>query len=139
MQISARNQINVTIKEIEVGAVNSVVLAQTVNGMKLSASITNSSAVNMGLKVGDNVIFFFKASNVLIATDDAPTISARNKLSGTVKEIKTGAVNSEVIMNIGHNDEIISVITNDAVVDLKLKNGDNTVAIIKASEVMVAK
>lgn len=139
MQISARNQISVTIKEIEVGAVNSVVLAQTISGMTLGASITNSSVENMGLKVGDSVIFFFKASNVLISTDLSPTISARNKLSGKIKEIKTGAVNSEVIMSIGHNDEIISVVTNDAVVDLKLKSGDNTVAIIKASEVMVAK
>ncbi len=139
MKISARNQINVTIKEIETGAVNSVLIVETAKGMELSASITNTSVENMELKAGDKVICFFKASNVLIATGTIPAISARNKIAGDIKEIKVGAVNSEIIMNTGDTDEIISVITNDAVNELNLKNGDKAVAIIKASEVMVAK
>ena len=138
MQISARNQIKATIVEIEEGAVNSVLLLETAQGMKLGASITNTSVLNMGLKVAEQVVCFFKASNVLIATGEMPSISARNKLSGTIKEIKTGAVNSEVILSIG-SDEIVSVITNDAVNELKLSKGEKAIAIIKASEVMIAK
>ena len=139
MQISARNQISVTIKEIEVGAVNSVIIGETAKGMKLSASITNGSAQSMKLTIGENVIFFFKASNVLIATGTVPAISARNILIGKIKDVIVGAVNSEVVMSLSETDNIISVITNDAVKELNIKSGDKAAAIIKASEVMVAK
>ena len=139
MQISARNQISVTIKEIEVGAVNSVIIGETAKVMKLSASITNGSAQSMKLTIGENVIFFFKASNVLIATGTVPAISARNILIGKIKDVIVGAVNSEVVMSLSETDNIISVITNDAVKELNIKSGDKAAAIIKASEVMVAK
>lgn len=138
MQLSARNQIKATIVEIEEGIVNAILHLKTTQGMELSASITNTSVTNMKLKAADEVICFFKASNVLIATSQIPEISARNKLSGTIKELKKGAVNSEVILSIG-TDEVVSVITNDAVNALKLSEGQNAIAIIKASEVMIAK
>jgi molybdate transport system regulatory protein len=139
MQISARNQINVTIKEIEIGAVNSVIIGETAQGMKLSASITNGSAQSMNLIIGDNVLFFFKASNVLIVTGTVPAVSARNILIGVIKDVIIGAVNSEVVMTLSETDKLISVITNDAIKELNLKIGDKAAAIIKASEVMIAK
>jgi molybdate transport system regulatory protein len=139
MQISARNQIHVTITEIEEGAVNSVLILETAQGLKLNASITNVSVKNMALKIGEKVVCFFKASNVLIATGDMSSISARNKISGEIKEIKMGAVNDEIIMNVGNGDEITAIITNDAVKELGLTKGEKAIAIIKASEVMIAK
>ncbi|MDD2357840.1 MAG: TOBE domain-containing protein [Thiovulaceae bacterium] len=139
MQISARNQINVTITEIEEGAVNSVLILETAQGLKLNASITNTSVKIMDLKIGEKVVCFFKASNVLIATGAMPSISARNKILGDIKEIKMGAVNDEIIMNVGNGDEITAIITNDAVKELGLMEGEKAIAIIKASEVMIAK
>ena len=138
MQISARNQIEVTIVGIEDGAVNDVLLLETAQGMGLSASITDTSVKKMELKVGESVIAFFKASNVLIAKG-TPTISARNRLEGSISEIKMGAVNAEITIVTNSGNWITSIITNDAVSDLGLKNGDKVVAIIKASEVMIAK
>ncbi|MBU0632421.1 TOBE domain-containing protein [bacterium] len=139
MKISARNQINVKIVEIEEGSVNSVLLLETKNGVKLSSSITNTSVENMALKVGDEVVCFFKASNVLVATGNVPGISARNKIEGVIKEIKLGAVNDEIIISVDSVENITAIITNDALKELKLKEGDKAVAIIKASEVMIAK
>lgn len=139
MQISARNQIKVTITEIEKGAVNSVLLLATEQGLHLSSSITNHSVESMNLQVSQEVICFFKASNVLIATGTLEGISARNKISGTIKSIETGAVNSEVLLETESKDIITAIITNDAIEELGLQSGEKAVAIIKANEIMIAK
>lgn len=64
--------------------------------------------------------------------------SARNRLPGTITSIKQGGVVAQVVMQIGEN-VVEAVITNDAVQDLDLKAGDQVYAVIKATEVMVAK
>ncbi len=65
-------------------------------------------------------------------------ISARNQIAGKVANIKEGAVNCEVEVSAGANT-IKSIITKGAVADLGLKVGDDVVAIIKASNVLLAK
>lgn len=64
--------------------------------------------------------------------------SARNMIKGKVKEIKKGAVNSIVILELSGGDEIVSVITNESVERLGLAPGKPAYAMIKASNVMVA-
>lgn len=65
--------------------------------------------------------------------------SARNELKGTISEIKTGQINSEVVLSIGSGIVIKSVITNESVEEMELSVGDTAYAIIKAPFVMVAK
>jgi molybdate transport system regulatory protein len=65
-------------------------------------------------------------------------ISARNTLRGTIKEIKKGMVNSEVILTLDGKTEVVSIITNDAVDSLGLKVGGKAYAVVKASSVMIA-
>ena len=65
-------------------------------------------------------------------------ISARNQLKGTLVEIKEGAVNSIVVIDIGGGNKVSSSITMDAVKELGLKVGSPAYAVIKASSVMVA-
>lgn len=64
-------------------------------------------------------------------------VSARNVLAGKVKEIKPGAVNSEVIIELKGGEKIFSIITKDAIEDLGIAVGKPVYAIIKASSVMV--
>jgi molybdopterin-binding protein len=66
-------------------------------------------------------------------------ISARNQLKGTVIEVFKGQTIAHVRIDIGHGNIITSSITNEAVDALALKRGDAAIAIIKASDVMVAK
>jgi molybdopterin-binding protein len=66
-------------------------------------------------------------------------LSARNKLKGVVKEVEKGEVAASVKIEISGPATITSMITKDAVEDLKLKVGDKVDAVIKASEVMVSK
>ena len=64
-------------------------------------------------------------------------LSARNQLKGKIVEVKKGATTSHVRIDIGNGVVITAAITNDAVADLNLKNGDEAWAVIKASDVMV--
>ncbi len=137
--LSARNQIDVTVEEVNNGAVNAFLVLTTTHGTKMYASITESSTENMNIKVGDKVIAFFKASHVLIGVGWSMPISARNKLQGTIKTIRKGAVNSEISVKLPIGDIVSSIITNEAVDEMALKEGDEVVAIIKSSDVMIAK
>jgi molybdopterin-binding protein len=65
-------------------------------------------------------------------------ISVRNKLAGTVKEVRLGAIMAEIIIQVGDN-QVVSAITKDAAEDLALKVGDKVTALIKSTSVMVQK
>jgi len=65
-------------------------------------------------------------------------ISARNTLKGKVKKITTGAVNSEIIIQLPGGAEVVSIITKASADALGLKEGKDVYAVIKASNVMVA-
>jgi molybdate transport system regulatory protein len=66
-------------------------------------------------------------------------LSARNKLRAKVVEVKAGAVTSQVKMRLVSANTLTSVITNEAVEDLALKEGDEVEAIVKSTDVLVAK
>ena len=65
-------------------------------------------------------------------------ISARNKLRGKILEVKKGATTAHVRLEIAPGQVITSSITNEAVDDLGLRVGDTAIAVIKASDVMIA-
>ena len=64
-------------------------------------------------------------------------LSARNQLKGKVIEVRKGATTSHVLIEIAAGARIMASITNEAVDELGLKPGDEAVAVIKASDVMV--
>jgi molybdate transport system regulatory protein len=64
-------------------------------------------------------------------------ISARNQLAGTVTSVSTGAINAEVVIDVG-GVKVVAVITNDSVKRLGLAAGKKAYAVVKASDVMVA-
>ena len=64
-------------------------------------------------------------------------LSARNQLKGKVKEITTGAVNSEIVVERPDGTQIVSIITKASAETLGLKTGKSVYAVIKASNVMI--
>ena len=65
-------------------------------------------------------------------------ISARNQLKGTVVDVVKGATTSHVRIDIGGGAIVTASITNEAVDELKLAKGQAAIAVIKASDVLVA-
>ena len=65
-------------------------------------------------------------------------LSARNQLPGKIKSISRGAVNAEVIIITPNGAEISSIITLGSCVRMNLEPGDNVIAVVKASDVIIA-
>jgi molybdopterin-binding protein len=65
-------------------------------------------------------------------------LSGRNQLRGIVEEVRTEGLLAQVRLRIG-DQTLTAVITRDAVDELRLKRGETAMAIVKATEVMVAK
>ncbi len=63
--------------------------------------------------------------------------SARNQFLSAVKMVKKGAVNAEVILDMGGGVELVVIITNDSVDHLALEPGLEVYALIKASWVIL--
>ena len=66
-------------------------------------------------------------------------ISARNQLKGKIIQVTKGQTTAHVKVDLGNGVIVTSSITNEAVDDLRLAPGDDVVAVIKASDVMVGK
>ena len=66
------------------------------------------------------------------------TLSGRNQLHGFVDEVRTDGLLGQVRLRIG-GQMLTAVITADAVRELKLRRGDDAIAVIKATEVMIAR
>lgn len=66
-------------------------------------------------------------------------LSARNQIKGKVVDVQKGQTTGHVRIEIGNGVVITSSITNEAIDDLGLAVGDDAIAVIKASDVMVAK
>ena len=65
-------------------------------------------------------------------------ISARNKLVGKVAKITSGVVNAEISVALPGGGEIVSIITKTSAKSLGLKKGSPVVAVIKASDILLA-
>jgi len=65
-------------------------------------------------------------------------LSARNKLRGKILDVKKGATTAHVRLEIAPGQVVTASITNEAVEDLGLKAGGAAIAIVKASDVMIA-
>ena len=84
--------------------------------------------------------FLYEASSHLPVSERRLSfrrISGRNQLVGRVVEIKTSGLIAQVRISIG-GQHITSVITADAVREMRLKVGDTVAALIKATEVMIS-
>lgn len=65
-------------------------------------------------------------------------LSARNQIKGKILDVRKGATTSHIRVEVAAGQVITASITNEAVEELGLKTGMTAVAVIKASDVMIA-
>ena len=70
-------------------------------------------------------------------SDRIAGISARNQLAGTIAKVTKGAVNGHVTIELPDGNTVSGSITNAAIDDLGLAEGNPAVAIVKATDVIV--
>ena len=138
MNVSARNVFKGTVSKLVDGTVNTEVELTLPGGDKIVAIVTKDSTESLGIKTGSEAIAYVKAPWVMLlsGTEDV-RFSARNRLSGTVSSLQKGAVNTEVGIELAGGTTVYAVVTNEAVLELGLKQGAQASALIKASHVIL--
>ena len=124
MRISARNQIKGTVKAVQEGAVNAVVTISFGDQSVIKSDITMEAVKELGLVEGKECHAVIKATNVMF--------------EGTIVKAQLGAVNASVALEDADGNRLTGSITNEAVKQLGLTEGMKAVAIIKATDVLVA-
>jgi molybdopterin-binding protein len=66
------------------------------------------------------------------------TLSGRNQLRGIVEEVRVEGLLAQVRLRVG-DQTLTAIITRDAIDELRLRRGDEALAVIKATEVMIAR
>ncbi|OAI21834.1 transporter [Methylomonas lenta] len=139
MKASARNQFSGIVNEVTIGAVNAEVHVGLQGGEIIVASVTKESVESLGIKAGMEVLALVKAPQIILVTDfGGYKLSARNQLQGTVTEIKIGAVNAEVDIELKGGEKIAATVTDDSVKTLGLSKGQSIMAVFKAGAVILA-
>ncbi len=135
MKLSARNQIKGTITSVQAGAVNGIV-KMAFGKNTVSSTISMSAIEELGLVEGKEAIAVVKATEAMVAVGEVGRISARNIWKGTVVEVKDGAVNG--IVKIDVDGIVLScTISMSAIADLELAAGKKASVVVKSTSVMM--
>jgi molybdate transport system regulatory protein len=138
MKTSARNHLAGTVSALTKGAVNDEIELTLNGGQRIVAVVTHESAVSLGLGVGVKAFALIKASSVIVVADlGNARLSARNQLAGKVAQLQPGAVNAEVVIDVGGGLAIVAIVTQESVRALGLAVGTPATAVFKASSVLV--
>jgi molybdate transport system regulatory protein len=63
--------------------------------------------------------------------------SARNQFSGTVTQLKRGAVNDEIVLEVAGGHTIVAIVTHESVDNLGLQVGSEAFALVKSSSIIL--
>ncbi|ABK44239.1 transcriptional regulator, ModE family [Magnetococcus marinus MC-1] len=139
MRTSARNTFRGTVTAVTPGAVNAEVVLRISEQTEIVAIITNHSVETLKITPESEVFAMIKSSFVILAPEsEAQRTSARNRLCGTVIEVMEGAVNDEVVLDLGGGRTITAIITKASVENLGFKVGERACALVKASHIILA-
>lgn len=139
MKISARNVLSGTVAHVTHGPVNAEVVVRLPGGDEITATVTLTSAKNLGIAVGKPATALIKAYSVMVMLPDAGIrLSARNALRGKVAKVTNAPVSTELAIELAGGSLVHAVITHDALTELGIKPGSDVIAVVKASSVVLA-
>jgi molybdate transport system regulatory protein len=138
MKTSARNALRGRVARIVVGEVSAEVTLDIGAGAQIASVITERSMEDLGLAVGGPAIALIKSSFIVLAKGEGLRTSARNQIPGVVARREDGAVNCEVVLDIGGGKTLAATITLESARALEIAVGDAVSALIKAPHVILA-
>jgi molybdate transport system regulatory protein len=138
MKTTARNHFLGTVTAVRRGAVNDEIELALPSGEALVAIVTHESTGELGLRVGAEAVALVKDSSIIVLADeDRARYSARNRLAGTIVRLQPGAVNTELVLDLGHGSTLAATITNQSCAALDLAEGKRAAGMFKASAVIL--
>jgi len=125
------------IEEIKVNGDLSIVRVN-VKGSLFSTIVIDTPDTASFLRLKNEVKIIFKETEVIIGVGDMSGISLRNKIVGTVSRIDADILLSKLTLSTALG-EISSIITSNAVEQLKIKLGMEVTAMVKTNELILSK
>ena len=125
------------------GSINNIITSESlslvyilVSNTKITAIVIDTPTTNPLLQIGKAVTAIFKETEVIIGTGTNHTISMQNKFVGPILSIESKDLLSKLIIDttVGR---ITSIITTNAVKQLKLVVGLEVTAMVKTNEILV--
>ena len=104
----------------------------------LSVIITRASCEDMRLSVDDTIYVLIKGTDIMLAKSFSGMISARNRARGIVRRIIQGDVLSKVFVE-SQGDMLHAFITNNSLREMAIHEGDEVMAIVKSTELILSK
>jgi len=138
MRTSARNALRGEISRITTGTVSSEVGLTVAPGVEIISILTRRSVEELDLAKGKPAIALIKSSFVVLAKGENLRTSARNQIAGKVTSREDGAVNSEIVLDIGGAKTLTATITLESAETLEIAAGDTVTALVKAPHVILA-
>ena len=137
LKLSAKNQLKVKILEINESIVNTDIIATLSTNEILKAKITKSSQKELGLKVGDEVIFIFKAPSVMIKKQDFSKLILPNLIKAKITSAIIGSQNCQITALTSDKQNLTAIIPNDVTMDLRLAVNDEIGVIIDPKDIII--
>ncbi|HLP68051.1 MAG TPA: TOBE domain-containing protein [Rhizobium sp.] len=139
MKTSARNTYHGIVTDVHHGAINAEVMLKIAEDVTLTVMITEQSVANLNIVPGVEAYALIKASTPILMTEtDSMRTSARNRICGAVVSVELGAVNAEVILDIGDGKTLCAIVTDDSAEALEIRPGLRLCALVKASQIILA-
>ena len=108
-----------------------------VDTIDMSAIVIDTPKTAPYLKIGNTITVVFKETEVIIGKGNTDEISLRNKFKGTIEVLESKELLSKLTIktNVG---KISSIITTNAVKQLKLELGTTVTAMVKTNEILIS-
>ncbi|MGF1764199.1 TOBE domain-containing protein [Aliivibrio kagoshimensis] len=134
---SARNQLTGQISAIESHGLNDHITVVLASGQKVETLVTHASAQKLQLALNNSILLLFKAPVVSI-THSPPTGEVHNCLNGELLTMKELGENVELVLDIGGNDKVHSVMAITQLTTIPLELGQTYYGCFEFNQVIIA-
>lgn len=139
MKISARNQFKGTIKSINSSNVSSKIDILIEDAILISSLITNDAVLDLDLKVGEEVIAFFKSTSIKLETNLENIRKDIKYFEGYVENIHLDKYSVKFEIFISENIKLICMQELNKDFELKIKIFTNVYVYVDSKDIMIAK
>lgn len=138
MRTSAQNSLFGVVAALQKDAVQAEVTLQLKSGQQVVSLITAGSVASLDLAIGKSAYAVIKASTILLSDQrEQVPISSRNQLMGTIVQIKSATLMSEVSLDIGDGDTLCATVSTAGLQTLNVQVGDKVCAAIQETNVII--
>jgi molybdopterin-binding protein len=132
--VSTRNRFPCQILDIKKGGVTAEIRLDVGGGRHLIAVIARTAAEEMGLEAGSTVTACVREGDLLLEKGGATSV--RNRLSGTVTNLRPGTVTTELTLATSHG-ELYALLARTVAEDMMLGVGDEVTGLVRERDILV--